>query len=308
MSNTVMTGNQNILIEDSELAKASDSIFGKGFFDTYRMDFIYSLRVMSTFQAEMMHGGKCDMTVINREDFILEIERYSRGCIEAKKFFDTFVLTKEIISSQKKENEPIVWVMKTNQYRHELRPFICLENDRVYISYCAIEQAKHLWCSIYLNGGMCYLNEKDRLTSAIERKNEELSDRLVDILRTKLLAHYEPTIDEIDVKYDRIFGSKEVDYGDYEKMFKEKGYYEHCRARYDLVLREKEKLKVFLNIPNDERITAHFLFVSSKPLEIEFQDEDGVVTFPCLSIFDKYSEGKLLPETGDEPVRPVHIL
>lgn len=31
MSNTVMTGNQNILIEDSELAKASDSIFGKGF-------------------------------------------------------------------------------------------------------------------------------------------------------------------------------------------------------------------------------------------------------------------------------------
>lgn len=94
MSNTVMTGNQNILIEDSELAKASDSIFGKGFFDTYRMDFIYSLRVMSTFQAEMMHGGKCDMTVINREDFISEIERYSRGCIEAKKFFDTFVLTK----------------------------------------------------------------------------------------------------------------------------------------------------------------------------------------------------------------------
>lgn len=339
--NTAMTGNQNILIEDSELAKASDSIFGKGFFDTYGVDFIYSLRVMSTFQAEMLHGGKYTMTVINREDFISEIERYSRGCIDAKKFFDTFVLTKEIIFSQKKENEPIVWVMKTNQYRHELRPFICLENDRVYISYCAIEQAKHLWCSIYLNGGMCYSNMKDRLTSAIERKNEELSDRLVDILRTKLLAHYEPTIDEIDVRYDRIFGSKEVDYGDYdvifytpqtkelflieakffsdslnssgvisdyEKLFKEKGYYEHCRARYDLVLREKEKLKVFLNIPNDERITAHFLFVSSKPLETEFQDEDGVVTFPCLSIFDKYIEGKLLPETGDEPVRPVHIL
>lgn len=37
-----------------------------------------------------------------------------------KKIFDTFVLTKEIISSQKKNNEPIVWIMKTNQYRHEL--------------------------------------------------------------------------------------------------------------------------------------------------------------------------------------------
>lgn len=339
--NAAKTGNQNILTEDNELAKASDSIFGKGFFDTYGVDFIYSLRVMRTFQDEMLHGGKYAMTVINREDFISEIERYSHGCIDAKRFFDTFVLTKEIISSQKKEKEPIVWVMKTNQYRHELRPFICLENDRVYISYCAIKQAKHLWCSIYLNGGMCYSNAKDPLTSAIERKNEELSDRLVDILRTKLRAHYEPTIDEIDVKYDRIFGSKEIDYGDYdvvfytpqtkelflieakffsdslnssgvisdyEKMFKEKGYYEHCRARYDLVLREKERLKAFLNIPNDERITAHFLFVSSKPLEIEFQDKDGVVTFPCLSIFDKYIEGKLLPETGDKPVRPVHIL
>lgn len=339
--NTAMTGNQNILIEDSELAKASKSIFGKGFFDTYGVDFIYSLRIMSTFQAEMLHGGKYAMTVINKEDFISEIERYGQGCIDAKKFFDAFVLTKEIISSQKKNNEPIVWIMKTNQYRHELRPFICLENDRIYVSYCAIEQAKHLWCSIYLNGGMCYSNAKDSLTAAIERKNEELSDRLVNILRTKLRAHYEPTIDEIDVKYDRIFGSKDIDYGDYdvvfytpktkevflieakffsdslnssgvisdyEKMFKEKGYYDHCRARYDLVLREKEKLKEFLNIPIDEKITAHFLFVSSKPLEIEFQDEDGVVTFPCLSIFDKYIEGKLLPETGDEPVRPVHLI
>lgn len=339
--NTAMTGNQNILIEDSELAKASDSIFGKGFFDTYGVDFIYSLRIMSTFQAEMLHDGNYAMTVINKEDFISEIERYSQGCIDAQKFFDTFVLTKEKISTQKRKNEPIVWVMKTNKYRHELRPFICLDNNRIYISYCAIEQAKHLWCSIFLNGGMCYSNATDSLTSAIERKNKELSDRLVDILRTKLRSHYEPSLDEINVKYDRIFGDKEVDYGDfdvvfytsatkelflieakffsdslnssgiitdYKKLFKENGYYDHCRARYDLVLREKDKMKAFLNVPSSEEITAHFLFVSSKPLEIEFQDDDSVVTFPCLSIFDKYIEGKLLPETGDEPVRPVHII
>lgn len=70
-----------------------------------------------------------------------------------------------------------------------------------------------------LNGGMCYSNAKDSLTAAIERKNEELSDRLVNILRTKLRAHYEPTLDEIDVKYDRIFGSKDIDYGDYDVVF-----------------------------------------------------------------------------------------
>lgn len=339
--NTAMTGNQNILVEDTELSEASNSIFGMGFLDTYGLDFIYSLRIMSTFQAELLHDGKYAMTVINKEDFLSEIERYGQGRVDSQKFFDAFVLTKEKVSSQKKKDEPIIWIMKTNKYRHELRPFICLDSNRVYISYCAIEQAKHLWCSIYLNGGMCYSNAKDCLTSAIERKNEELSDRLVNILRTKLLSHYSPSIDEIDVKYDRIFGSKETDYGDYdvvfytpetkelylieakffsdsinssgvisdyEKLFREKGYYDHCRARYDLVLSEKEKMKAFLNIPDSEEITAHFLFVSSKPLEIELQDDDGIVTFLCLSIFDKYIEGKLLPEVGDTPVRPVHTI
>ena len=339
--NTVMTGNQNVLIEDNELAKASDNIFGKGFFDTYGVDFIYSLRIMSTFQAEMLSDGMYAMTVIDKEQFIAEIERCGQGLIDSQKFFDTFVLTKEKISSQKKKNEPIVWIMKTNKYRHELRPFICLDNNRVYVSYCAIEQAKHLWCSIFLNGGMCYSNAKDNLTAAIERKNEELSDRLVEILRAKLRTHYIPSVDEKDVKYDRIFGNKGLDYGDYdvvfyapevkelylieakffsdslnssgvisdyEKLFKEKGYYDHCRARYDLVLSEKEKMKEFLNISESENISVHFLFVSSKPLEIEFQDNDGVVAFPCLSIFDKYIEGKLLPEVGDDPVRPTHII
>ena len=296
---------------------------------------------MSTFQAEMLSDGMYAMTVIDKEQFIAEIERCGQGLIDSQKFFDTFVLTKEKISSQKKKNEPIVWIMKTNKYRHELRPFICLDNNRVYVSYCAIEQAKHLWCSIFLNGGMCYSNAKDNLTAAIERKNEELSDRLVEILRAKLRTHYIPSVDEKDVKYDRIFGNKGLDYGDYdvvfyapevkelylieakffsdslnssgvisdyEKLFKEKGYYDHCRARYDLVLSEKEKMKEFLNISESENISVHFLFVSSKPLEIEFQDNDGVVAFPCLSIFDKYIEGKLLPEVGDDPVRPTHII
>ena len=64
---------------------------------------------------------------------------------------------------------------------------------------------------------------------------------------------------------------------DYEKLFRKDGYYDHCRARYDLVLREKEKMKAFLNVSDQEKITTHFLFVSSKPLEIEFQDNDGIV-------------------------------
>ena len=335
--NTALTGNQNVLNNDTELAKADETDFGQGFKETYKVGFIDSLRIMSTLQKELLRNGQYAMTIINREQFIGEINRY--GVVDGEAFFEAFVLTKEKVLSQLKKNDPIIWIMNSNKYRHEIRPFMCLDNDRIYISHCAMEQTKHLWRSIYLNGGMCYSNDKDPLTRAIEKRNEELSDRLVAILRSKLRAHYNATIDEIDVRYDRIFGIKDIDYGDfdlvfytkdtnelflieakffsdslnnsgvisdYEKMFKENGYYEHCRRRYDLVMCEKDKMKSFLEVGSE--VKAHFLFVSSKPLEIEFQDSDEIVTFPCLSIFDKYIDGKLLPETGDAPMRPVHIL
>lgn len=335
--NTALTGNQNALNNDIELAKADETDFGKGFKETYKVGFIDSLRIMSTLQAELLRNGQYAMTIINREQFIGEINKY--GVVDGETFFKAFVLTKDKILSQLKKNDPIIWVMNSNKYRHEIRPFMCLDNDRIYISHCAMEQTKHLWCSIYLNGGMCYSNDKDPLTRAIEKRNEELSDRLVALIRDKLRAHFNATVDEIDVRYDRIFGMKEIDYGDFdlvfytkdtnelflieakffsdslnnsgvisdhEKMFKENGYYEHCRKRYDLVLCEKDKMKSYLGVESE--VKAHFLFISSKPLEIEFQDSDEIVAFPCLSIFDKYIDGKLLPETGDVPMRPVHIL
>jgi hypothetical protein len=337
--NTALTGNQNVLNDDTELTRADATEFGKGFKETYNVGFIDSLRIMSTFQAKMLQNGKYAMTVIDKEQFIQEISIYSNGLIDGEAFFETFALTKEKIQSQLKKNDPIIWIMNSNKYRHEIKPFICLNNNRIFISHCAMEQAKHLWCSIYLNGGMCYSNVKDTLTHAIERKNEELSDRLVLLLREKLRAHYNATFDEINVRYDKIFGIKKIDYGDFdlifytkdinelflieakffsdslnnsgiisdhEKMFKENGYYEHCRKRYDLVMCEKDKMKLYLGVEHE--IKAHFLFVSSKPLEIEFQDRDEVVTFPCLSIFDKYIEGKLLSETENICMRPVHIL
>ena len=65
-------------------------------------------------------------------------------------------------------------------------------------------------------------------------------------------------------------------------------------------------MKSFVGV--EGTVNVHFLFVSSKPLEIEFQDKDKIVTFPCLSNFDNYLESKLLPEVGNTPVRPVHTI
>ena len=338
--NTLLTGNQDVFnISLDEYKNSGISEFGLGFKAEYGIDFLLALRTLSTLQEGMLKGGEYAYTVIDKKDFIAWIDTYTDGKVDGNLFFDTFVLTKEKIQSQIKGNDTIVWIMNTNKFRHEIRPFVCLDNDRIAIAYAALEQAKHLWLSYFGNGGMIYSNSEDQLTVAIEKRNKELSEKLVNILREKLREHYEADFDEVDVQYDRIFGEKTYNYGDYdlvfyskeinelflieakffsdslsnsgivtdyEKLFKKKGYYEHCRKRYDLVLSEPEKIKSFIGAGNS--IKVHFLFVSSKPLEIEFVDADGIVCFPCLSIFDDYLEGKLLPEVGDDPIRPTHAI
>lgn len=45
------------------------------------------------------------------------------------------------------------------------------------------------------------------------------------------------------------------------------------------------------------------LFISSKPIEMEFTDKDGVVNMMSLNIFEKYIEGKLINSEDDSIVR-----
>lgn len=85
---------------------------------------------------------------------------------------------------------------------------------------------------------------------------------------------------------------------DYKKMFKPKGYLDHCLKRYELVLRETSMLKQYIG--SNSSITLHMLFISSKPLEIELQDKSRTVTFLSLSVFEDYINKKLYNgETGE---------
>lgn len=168
----------------------------------------------------------------------------------------------------------------------------------------------------------------------MELRNKELSELLLNKIRAILNKHYTATTDLIDVEYYRIFGEKSINYGDYdivfysetskelflieskyfsdslnssgvindyEKMFEPNGYYSHCRSRCDLVLSEPDKIKEFLNATGE--ITVHLLFISSKPIELEFTDKDGVVNMMSLNIFEKYIEGKLINSEDDSIVR-----
>ena len=336
--NPSLTGNQGIFkLSKKDYLNADSSVFGTGFYEEHKISFLLSMKLLSTFQKYLLLDGKHAYVVITKSKFLSLIDEYTQSKIDPHAFFDTFVLSNSNVSSQLRKNESLLWIIGTNKYRHELRPFLCLSNDTVAISYYALEQAKQLWCSYFANGGMTYSNTSDKLTTAIERRNEELSNQLVAIIRDQLKELYTPSFDECDVKYDRIFGVKEYDYGDYdvvfytkqtnelflieakffsdslnnsgtitdyEKLFKANGYYDHCRKRYDLVLREPEKIKNFIGASGP--LNVHFLFLSSKPLEIEFTDKDRVVSFPCLSIFKNYLAGNLISEDGHQTIRPTH--
>lgn len=337
--NTAIVGNQNILVDTPLTSDANDTEFGKGFFAETKVQFLLFLAAIRNFHKYQLRDDDKSLTVISKEEFISSVESYTTPPIEdGEAFYESFVLTKDKIKQHLRKQEEIIWIVGANKYRHEIRPFIGLDDGNVLIAYGALEQAKQLWISYFSNGGMCYTNPKtpDSLTKAMEKRNKELSDILVDRVRGILNQHYSAKIDYKDVKYYRIFGEREINYGDfdvvyfdenvkelflieskyfsdslnssgmvtdYTKMFEEEGYYDHCRRRYDLVLAEPEKLKKFIG--TEEEISVHLLFLSSKPIEMEFQDKDGVVTFLSLGIFEKYIQGNLISGETDEIMRPV---
>lgn len=340
--NTAIVGNQNILVETPLPTQVNDTDFGTGFFQETNIQFLLFLATIKGFHDDQLRGDDKSLTVISKEKFIELVESYTNPRIEdGEVFYESFALTKEKIKQHLRKKEEIIWHVGTNKYRHEIRPFIGLDDGNVLIAYGALEQAKHLWVSYFSNGGIYYTNpnSSDFLTKAMEKRNKELSDILVERAREILNKHYNPKIDYKDVQYYRIFGKREINYGDfdivyfdenakelflieskyfsdslnssgmvtdYNKMFAAEGYYDHCRRRYDLVLSEPEKLKKF--IVTDEEINIHMLFLSSKPIEMEFQDKDGVVTLMSLGIFEKYITGNLISGESDEVMRPIKKL
>ena len=333
--NLLLSGNQHILDPEPNLIDVDSTPFGAGFRSVYEIDFRQFLGVIVYFQTYVLYDGKYALVTLSKAAFHAEVAKATTPPCNPESFTRYLALTQQSIKTQLRNNEPIIWVMGTNKIRLELLPFVMLNNGDVLISYCALDQAKQLWGSLSINGGMCYTNVKDDLTNAFDQKNNELSKRLVQLIRKKLQTHYSADFDETDVTYDRIFGKRPDDYGDYDlvfytrqsnelflieakyfsdsltssglvtdftKLFAKGRYYEHCRRRYDLVLAEPEKIKAF--VASEQTIDVHFLFVTSKPLEVEIQDADGVVTFLSLSIFDNYLEGKLINSEDDSIVRP----
>ena len=253
--------------------------------------------------------------------------------VNIDRFIETFVLDETMLKEYITEDEPFIYKMGCNKNRLEIRPIIKLNSDMVYMSYALLDRSINLWYSYLVNGGRPYTGiepgQGDFLIDGCSQRENELGDVVVNVLVSILEKHCPtPKFRGVDVDYDKIFKKRTENYGDfdiiyyfddelylieskyfsdsytgntiigdYNKLFAQKNnYYKHCRGRYDLVIAEPDAMKKYIGASGD--INVHFLFVSSKPLEVEFQDEDGVVTFLSIANFEKYLQGKLLSEDG----------
>lgn len=335
--NTAIVGNQDNLEKQPLNDKANQTPFGIGFAQTYGVEFLLFLATIYGFQKNELKGNDRAIRIIDKKQFKWLVEHSTNPPINSNSFYNSFVLSQSKIQSQLREREPIIWKQGVNKERIEINPFIAL-GDNIILSYAFLEQAKQLWVSYFSNGGSCYSGNEDCLLRAMNKRNQELSDILVVRIREELKKRFRPKVDRCDVKYDRIFGERDINYGDfdvvfytedtnelflveakyfsdslnassvitdYNNLFEKEGYYDHCRRRYDLVIAEPEKVKAFIG--TEDEIKIHLLFISSKPLELDIQDEDGVVTFLSLNVFGKYLDGKLVGD-NDEVVRPIHII
>lgn len=330
----ILSGNQNSLVHDYDLKNMDNCEIGDAFLSSYGYSFLRQIAILHSSEERI------DKTRMSYEELIIHLDSLGVDGVKGKTTIQHLLLEQHMIQEQIKNDEKFIWTIGVNKTRTELKPFIKIGKSDIFMSKYLIMQAKNVWVSYSLNGGMIYTNKpKDGIQIAFEKRNKALSDRLVEVLREKLRARYDSIFDEIEVNYSVIWGKRKTNYGDfdimfyskstnelflieakfisdalnssgivsdYDKVFKDKGYYSKCRRRYDLVISEPDKLKKFIGVTGE--INIHFLFVTSKPLEIELQDKDGIVTFIGLESFENYLDGKFISEDGDEIVRPRYKL
>ncbi|MBE5102224.1 hypothetical protein [Priestia aryabhattai] len=331
--NSIITGNQEHLYQDQEFKYADSMEIGISFKEKYGISF---LSYMAILYGLPHYGVKEYMSKI---EFTSLIDNLGIDGVNSELVYTNLTLKRSEVATHLKNDDEYIWTVETNEHRISLKPFIQLKSGYIMTNIQLLERAMNTWVSYLLNGGSVYVkNPADTLLKAFQSRNEQLGNRLVELLRDTLRANYKgTTFDEIEVPYSTIWGKREINYGDfdlmfysketnelflieskyicdslnsssivsdYDKIFRDKGYHFKCRRRYDLVLNEPDPIKKHIGVQGE--INVHFLFITSKPLEIELQDKDDIVTFVSLEMFDSYINGRYESEDGEKTIRPTY--
>ena len=141
---SLLCGNQGFGQESLEKLKIADaSDFGIGFKKEYGVEFIFFLRILNTFIIDDLKDGKYFLCSLNKQAFLDRISSFCKSNeLDREQFYKSFVLDKNTVATQLKSNEKLIWRTGVNKYRHEIRPFICTDDNQVFICYSALEQAK----------------------------------------------------------------------------------------------------------------------------------------------------------------------
>jgi hypothetical protein len=333
--NPIIMGNLSNLSNDNELKKFNDNIMGLAFKKTFGVDFFAFLCVIrSITEVELKEFG--DVIKLDLDTFKEIIKTSSTISIDVDKFLENFVLKEKNVKLQLKEGEEFISKIGTNRYRLGLCPFVLINDAEVIISRANLDKSLQLWSSYFMNGGCAYTNFTDSFIQAMQKRNDELSQRLVDRICCILKEKYTDIIIKTEVLYSEIFGGRSINYGDYDvvawskdenqlfiieakyisdslnvaainndfqKIFQNKGHHFKFKRRCQLVIEEAYKIKEYLKISDE--INTHFLFVSSKPIEASIQDRNKVVTFIPLEQLNDYLLGKYTIGEEDKIVRPI---
>lgn len=317
--------------EDYELLKyANASLFGKGFKEEFDFEFFSYLQLLETFLSK------------NTEEFYYRdfskciTELFGNGNQPVNNFF---VLDSSKVKNDLEKGDSLIWKMECTKNRPTLFPFIKIAG-KCYVSKQLIYIARERWCNYFLNGGVPYVNIKDKLCRSIQEYNNEFGNKLQRKIIKILRDWNKSSLIKNEIECGEIFGPVGKNKGDvdvlcyiketneiyfieskyfsnsfysssmlndYDKIFKgDKSYHNKFLWKCNLALNYPDKLIKFLNHKGELKI--FFLLVTSKSIQIELQDENKIVTFLPIEKLRDFLDGEFSDNEKNEHVKPFMLI
>lgn len=209
-TSVMIGGNQNVFEQEdikSYCTKLNVSPIGQGFHAMYGFGILEVIGAFHVLEKQLPTGYAAIVSVDELKRYIY---RNIRNVIP-EALIKHFSITKSKLQSYISEREPYIFRVGCNQFRLDIRPIVLLDNGLVYISRETLFRSKNLWLSYATNGGRPYTGidagQGDAVIDGFAKREEELGNKLVDILFKKLEQHYPcAKYKSKNVQYDRIFG------------------------------------------------------------------------------------------------------
>lgn len=328
--NPLLTGNQAVLHNES-IDNVEKTDYGKTFRENFGVIFSDFLALLMKISNVKFMDSEYPVNFIEMKYYVKLINTATKEKINFNSFFEEFTLTRDKLLSQLVDEDDIIWKFGVNRFRFELCPFIALPSSHVLICNSAADHAIHVWTSNMKNGGILYTNYNDRFYSFLLKYNLKLSDTLLKKIASTFRIFDKSCTIECNIPYYRIWKRSNTDYGDFDiiayskqhnsiyfveskfvsdsltasaflrdfnEMFKSNGYYYKFKRRVDLVMGNPNEIKKYFSISSS--VIIHFLYITSKPININIADKENRIYFLCMENLHLYLDKIMIDNNGNK--------